>query len=305
MSEKPVTNDTTEQKEEPTVSSLTVKTIFPNPIKRPDNDLNFYFDKVRISAYNATYLLGLRGLQLPTSYGDYVRSVAPQLLDEQFCLELTNGLETEIRNNYLLYTETKGPDRYTAYLRDVLAKLDNALNALRVALDHIRELEDSIKAEYDVKEGPRATRWHDYINNESRKHYEAESNALTPCYHIIKEWKEVLERLLAKYSDFTPDVPTSTGQELGKLKYVGKKTDLAELVWSLASTQCIRDTTTGSPVTIDELARQFSSLLGVDKLDVDGLVSKRHNNTNKPIDGKTFIDQLLKTLRTHPAYNGR
>lgn len=77
-----------------------------------------------------------------------------------------------------------------------------------------------------------------------------------------------------------------------KLLWNGDKTDLAELVWALAKSNQIIDTSTYKPVIIGELTRQFEILLGLEKLDVDGLVSKRIHKTYKSVDGKTFMDTL-------------
>jgi hypothetical protein len=87
-----------------------------------------------------------------------------------------------------------------------------------------------------------------------------------------------------------------------KLKWRGGLTDLSELVWVLAKTGYIISSETSKPATIDELNSELSTLLGLEKLDVDGLVSKRINNTNKPVDRKMFVDTLRALIETHPAW---
>lgn len=88
----------------------------------------------------------------------------------------------------------------------------------------------------------------------------------------------------------------------GKLQWRGSITDLTELVWVLAKSGAIINTETAKPATIDDLGTAFSSLFGLEKLDIDGLVSKRINHTNKPVDGKMFTDTLRKLIESHPAW---
>lgn len=81
-----------------------------------------------------------------------------------------------------------------------------------------------------------------------------------------------------------------------KLQWKGDKTDLAELVWALAKSGRITDTTTGQPATQKEIARQMVTLLGLDSLDVTGLVKGRMNTYKATSDGKTFVAALYQLV---------
>ncbi|WP_020605662.1 RteC domain-containing protein [Spirosoma spitsbergense] len=86
-----------------------------------------------------------------------------------------------------------------------------------------------------------------------------------------------------------------------KLQWKGDKTDLAEVIWALAKSEQIVNVDSNKPVIIAELTQKFETLFGIEKLDVDGLVSKRILNTYKHADGKTFLDSLQKLMQARVA----
>ena len=93
-------------------------------------------------------------------------------------------------------------------------------------------------------------------------------------------------------------VPAQTGV---KLQWKGDKTDLAELVWALAKSGRIADTSTGQSVTQKELVNQILTLLGLDSLDIGTLMKGRYgtktkSTTYKAQDGKNFVNALQKLI---------
>ncbi|MCX6213247.1 RteC domain-containing protein [Spirosoma sp.] len=86
-----------------------------------------------------------------------------------------------------------------------------------------------------------------------------------------------------------------------RLEWKGDKTDLAELVYALAKTGRISDTSTGLPVTQKELANQVMAMLGLDSLDVANLMKGRYGTKGKPTtykaqEGRTFVNDLQTLL---------
>ena len=86
-----------------------------------------------------------------------------------------------------------------------------------------------------------------------------------------------------------------------KLQWKGDKTDLAELVWALAKSGRIADTSTGQSVTQKELVSQIVNLLGLDSLDIGTLMKGRYgtktkSTTYKAQDGKNFVNTLQTLL---------
>ncbi|WP_020600330.1 hypothetical protein [Spirosoma panaciterrae] len=77
-----------------------------------------------------------------------------------------------------------------------------------------------------------------------------------------------------------------------KLEWKGDKTDLAELVWVLAKSERITDSTTGQPVSQKELTLQIGRMLGIESLDVVGLMKGRMGTYKATSDGKTFLKAL-------------
>ena len=137
-------------------------------------------------------------------------------------------------------------------------------------------------------------------------------NLLDSANHLIIAIKSVipaadLHRVLPV--DELPIVPTSTDQEPvpvpaepgGKLRWKGDKTDLAELVWALAKSGRVTDTSTGKPATQKEIGHNIAALLEVESLDVIGLMKGRMRTYKATNDGNTFLKTLFELVSDRAA----
>jgi hypothetical protein len=286
-------------------NKLTISTIEPTLTRRPNDYFREYLDLAIKTAHNATLNLGFAGFAETSTFRPTLQQNAPDLFDESQIAGLTNGLRTEINNNYLRFTETKAQDRYSKILKDELSTyIEPALLDLHRILGHLQALVNSLKMEYGL-EGENlynTQKTTAFINDSRRKHIESERNAINTAFFGIRRWEEVIEKSLTLYSTPQPanDVKPQSENAV-KLQWNGEITDLAELVWVLVKTGAITNTIRGRPVTIDDLSDSFKTLFNLEKLDVNGLVSKRMSNTNKPSDGKTFMDTLQKLIHSHPG----
>ena len=85
-----------------------------------------------------------------------------------------------------------------------------------------------------------------------------------------------------------------------KMQWKGDKTDLAELVWSLAKSGRVSDTNTGQLITLKELNHQFETLFGL-TLDVTNLMKGRMRTYKATSDGDTFTKTLFDLVNERAA----
>jgi len=71
----------------------------------------------------------------------------------------------------------------------------------------------------------------------------------------------------------------------------GSKSELAEVVWALAKSRRIINSTTGQPVTMDELTSHFEGMFGI-SLNTMGLMQGRKRSSKAYEDGTTFMAYL-------------
>ncbi|GAB3314796.1 hypothetical protein GCM10027299_03390 [Larkinella ripae] len=83
-------------------------------------------------------------------------------------------------------------------------------------------------------------------------------------------------------------------------KWIGNKTDLAELIWALAKSERISDTESGQAITQEKLSSLIESGLGI-SIDVTGLMKGRMRTYKVTKDGNTFTKTLFDLVNERAA----
>ena len=233
-------------------------------------------------------------------------------LDDETQYTDCKKLDSELRSWFIIQQDSKLQDRFANYLItlliDKLGPLFSELAGMYQDLIDDRSLwYPKTESELLVWENGRfANSVADLVR---RWIYIIRKNVKTFAPELYQQNNYVLDRLLPYYDEDgnETDYPTETSDPVPqaaqpgvRLQWKGDKTDFAELVWALSKSGRIADNSTGQPVTLTELARQFETMFE-QPLDVDGLVSKRIKNTNKSTDGKTFIHTLLQLMQERIA----
>lgn len=240
-----------------------------------------------------------------TDYFDFYQNESRHYKDCQ-------SLELEIRDWFLDQKDSKLQDRFANYLVDTLFDKIYPLYANtsswyeNVEFDMGRS-QGTKKGEIWIANGmlcnsisDLVSKWMDAIR----------SNVKIFAPEIYKKHSFKLDQLLPIYDEEGEEIefPTETQDpnpqptEPGvKLQWKGDKTDLAELVWTLAKSGRVTDTSTGKDVTQEQLTAQLAALFGISDLNVKGLMQGRKRSTKAAEDGITFTSSLAELVDTYTA----